>query len=140
MTFLFLTILLFIALGFGSSLRARQATDGYIRQTGFDVLHYNLNLSVSDTDNVVYGKAIVTVHRRDLHDSTLTLDFKIFSETALGSPRTEGSLAHEIAHQWFGDSVTEAEWHHLWLSEGLATYFEALFYEHSNGCGSRDIR
>lgn len=42
-------------------------------------------------------------------------------------------LAHEIAHQWFGDSVTEATWADLWLSEGFATYFEGLFIEHYEG-------
>ena len=45
----------------------------------------------------------------------------------------EGTVAHEIAHQWFGDSVTESDWHHLWLSEGFATYFGALFFEHFDG-------
>ncbi len=50
-----------------------------------------------------------------------------------GSGKLEGTVAHEIAHQWFGDSVTEADWHHLWLSEGFATYFGALFYEHADG-------
>ena len=37
--------------------------------------------------------------------------------------------AHEIAHQWFGDSVTESTWADLWLSEGFATYFAGLFLE-----------
>lgn len=38
-------------------------------------------------------------------------------------------LAHEIAHQWFGNSATEANWHHIWLSEGFATYFTNLYLE-----------
>jgi aminopeptidase N len=59
-----------------------------------------------------------------------------FDENAYdGSGRLEGTVAHEIAHQWFGDSVTEADWHHLWLSEGFATYFGALFFEHADGRG-----
>jgi aminopeptidase N len=57
-----------------------------------------------------------------------------FDENAYdGSGKLEGTVAHEIAHQWFGDSVTESDWHHLWLSEGFATYFGALFYEHADG-------
>jgi aminopeptidase N len=39
-------------------------------------------------------------------------------------------IAHEIAHQWFGDSVTEATWSDLWLSEGFADYFAGLFIQH----------
>jgi aminopeptidase N len=47
--------------------------------------------------------------------------------------RIENVVAHEIAHQWFGDSVTESTWADLWLSEGFATYFAGLFIEkHEN--------
>ena len=50
--------------------------------------------------------------------------------TRFGIPmRIEDVLAHEIAHQWFGDSVTESTWADLWLSEGFATYFAGLFIE-----------
>ena len=42
-------------------------------------------------------------------------------------------VAHEIAHQWFGDSVTQSTWSDLWLSEGFATYFAALFIQHTDG-------
>jgi aminopeptidase N len=45
----------------------------------------------------------------------------------------EGLIAHETAHQWFGDAVTEREWPDVWLSEGFATYFSALWTEHSRG-------
>jgi aminopeptidase N len=42
-------------------------------------------------------------------------------------------IAHEIAHQWFGDSVTESTWADLWLSEGFATYFAGLFVQRHEG-------
>ena len=42
-------------------------------------------------------------------------------------------VVHEIAHQWFGDSVTEGDWDDVWLSEGFATYFALLFSEHDEG-------
>jgi len=44
-----------------------------------------------------------------------------------------GLIAHETAHQWFGDAVTEREWSHVWLSEGFATYFAELWKEHAFG-------
>jgi len=47
--------------------------------------------------------------------------------------RIESVVAHEIAHQWFGDSVTESTWADLWLSEGFATYFAGLFIQKYDG-------
>ena len=42
-------------------------------------------------------------------------------------------VVHEIAHQWFGNSVTERDWDDVWLSEGFATYFTHLYTEHVEG-------
>jgi aminopeptidase N len=45
----------------------------------------------------------------------------------------DGLIAHETVHQWFGDAVTEREWAHLWLSEGFATYFAAIWQQYIRG-------
>jgi aminopeptidase N len=42
-------------------------------------------------------------------------------------------IAHELAHQWFGDWVVIDHWSHLWIKEGMATYSEQLWWEHEKG-------
>lgn len=57
-----------------------------------------------------------------LHDARAHLDFS-----------SDPLVAHELAHQWFGDLLTCREWSHAWLNESFATYFEALFTEFDKG-------
>lgn len=59
---------------------------------------------------------------RTLHDARAALDFS-----------SEGLVAHELAHQWFGDLVTCEDWPDLWLNEGFADYFTALYKGHARG-------
>ncbi len=47
----------------------------------------------------------------------------------------ETIVAHELAHQWWGDMVTCADFHHVWLNEGFATYCEALWLEQPTAAG-----
>ena len=47
-------------------------------------------------------------------------------------------LAHELAHQWWGDVVTCKDFRHLWLNESFATYYDALYQEHSQGADEFD--
>ena len=61
--------------------------------------------------------------------SAIFYDDKLFANHSL----KDGLIAHETAHQWFGDAVTEREWGHLWLSEGFATYFAALWTQFVRG-------
>jgi len=62
----------------------------------------------------------------------------IFYQESLvtGNQRQEETIVHEIAHQWFGNSVSEGSWYHVWLSEGFSTYLTDLFYEYKYG---RDV-
>ena len=60
----------------------------------------------------------------------------LYGENAVVGDRNErwrNVVIHEIAHQWFGNAVTEYDWDDVWLSEGFATYFTLLFIEHQYG-------
>lgn len=56
-----------------------------------------------------------------------------YFEKSVNAKGVESLMAHEIAHQWFGDNVTEKDWPHLWLSEGFATYMTDLYLENKYG-------
>jgi len=55
------------------------------------------------------------------------------SVTGTRDVRWRNVIIHEVAHQWFGNAVTEYDWDDVWLSEGFATYFTLLYIEHAYG-------
>ncbi|MCS6783974.1 MAG: M1 family aminopeptidase [Candidatus Caldarchaeum sp.] len=57
-----------------------------------------------------------------LHDDIAHMDFS-----------SDPLVAHELAHQWFGDLVTCRDWSHIWLNESFATYLENLYLRHDKG-------
>jgi len=63
-----------------------------------------------------------TLGHGTIHDERAEQDFS-----------SEGLVAHELAHQWWGDTITERTWSHVWLSESFATYSEYLYSRHDRG-------
>jgi len=77
-----------------------------------------------------YGIAVVDGFEAALENQTLSIFGRSFVDS---SQFFETVLVHELAHQWFGNSVTPADWGDVWLNEGFATYAEWLWLEHTRG-------
>src|SRR5205807_1529121 len=76
----------------------------------------------------------IVAHSGDSGYALETQDRPVFP----GAPDTE-TLVHELAHQWYGDSVTPKSWRDMWLNEGFATYAEWLWQEDHGGDTAQDI-
>lgn len=63
-----------------------------------------------------------------------------YYEPSVHLPGLEDLMTHEIAHQWFGNSASEKDWSHVWLSEGFATYMTHLYLESKYGPDSLNRR
>lgn len=77
-----------------------------------------------------YGIAVVEDFEAALENQTLSIFGRDFVEA---TQFFETVLVHELAHQWFGNSVTPLDWADVWLNEGFATYAEWLWIEHTVG-------
>lgn len=77
-----------------------------------------------------FGSYRVVVTDDDLEDPIEAQGMAIFGANHVDGRRThERLVVHELAHQWFGNSLTLADWSHIWLNEGFATYVEWMWSE-----------
>ena len=121
--------------------------------TPASLIEYAQN-SFKDTADMLeyYEKEIGVPYPWDKYDQAVAMDFvaggmenttlTILTEGTLHTDETEnirssqGLVAHELVHQWFGDYVTCKDWSHLWLNEGFAVYYEMLYDGYKNGRNS----
>ncbi len=70
-----------------------------------------------------------------MENTTLTIltENTLFKDETENIHSSQGLVAHELVHQWFGDYVTCKDWSHVWLNEGFAVYYQKLYDGHRNG-------
>lgn len=78
----------------------------------------------------VYGAVVANT---PLPFALETQTLSLFGRDVIGGRGAEIVIAHELAHQWFGNSISVKTWRDIWLNEGFATYISALWVEHKYG-------
>jgi aminopeptidase N len=78
-------------------------------------------------------KKLANVQSKTIFGGMENANAIFYFENSVTDTGIEALMTHEIAHQWFGNSASEKDWSHLWLSEGFATYMTHLYLEEKYG-------
>jgi len=85
-------------------------------------------------------KKLANVQSKTIFGGMENANTIFYFEQSVNDKALEALMAHEIAHQWFGNSASETDWPHVWLSEGFATYMTHLYHEEKYGVDSFNNR
>jgi len=106
------------------------------RESSFDDFSPTANILkylINQVGDYPYEK-LVNVESKTKYGGMENASNIFYNEKAVdGNQQIESLIAHEIAHQWFGNSVTEKDWPHVWISEGFATYLAHTYLEFTYG-------
>jgi len=100
--------------------------------TQANVDRWNLTADMVDIYSEAYGKYPFSEEKYGMAQFGWNGAMEHQTCSSMGSS-SENTIAHELAHQWWGDLVTCSNFHHIWINEGFATYSEALYWGAKNG-------